>query len=263
MRRAVCGLLVLLPLGCGGGGGGGTSAPSNPVALSVIDGVTGAAVAGAPPSARPGDTVAVERAGYLRRDTIVPRDGVLSLWPATVDEAFVRTLVYGEVGARNRLMRWTGTTVPVARDFPADVVEAVRPWVTLTPSDSPALTIAVDPNDSGWAPLAPQAIGFALTQVVDSDAHIISSRLVFRSEAALRLPGSLLHEVGHGLGLSHSARQADLMFPSTARTTTTFSADERVLLTMMYARRRPGQVAPDNDQALGQAGAGRVRTIIQ
>jgi hypothetical protein len=49
------------------------------------------------------------------------------------------------------------------------------------------------------------------------------------------------------------------MFPSTARTTTVFSADERVLLTMMYTS--TWAAAPDNDQALGQGASGIVRVI--
>jgi hypothetical protein len=259
MRRAFWISLVLLPVGCGGGGVG-TITPSAPV--SVVDGVTGAAIPGAAVNARPGDSVTVERPGYLRRDTIVARDGVISLWPVTVDEAYVRTLVYSEPVARNRLARWLGTSIPVARDFPADVVEAVRPWVALLPSDAPAITIAIDPDDPHWAQLPPDTVGFALSQISDAGAHIVSARLVFRSPAALREPAHLLHELGHALGLQHSGRLTDLMFPNNSRTTATLSADERVLLSMMYGRRRPGQVAPDNDQALGPAATGVIRTIV-
>jgi hypothetical protein len=260
MRRAIRLVLLfaLLPLaGCGGGGG--SAAPS--ASVSVIDGVTGAAMAGASVSGRPGDTVTVNQPGYIRRDTIVPRDNVIALWPVTLDESFVRTLVYAESALRNRLVRWPGTTITVPRDFPSDVSDAVRPWVTLVPSDTPAVTIVIDPSNPAFAQYPPDVIGVTLSQVADADAHFLSSQIVFKTEADRRLPGSLAHEFGHVLGLSHSARPQDLMFPNTARTTLTFSADERVLLTMMYAHRRPGQVAPDNDQALGQAGTGVIRLI--
>ena len=251
-------LLPLLPLaGCGGGGA--STAPS--ASVSVIDGVTGAATAGASVSGRPGDSVTIERAGYLRRDTIVPRDNVIALWRITVDETFVRTLVYSESALRNRLVRWPGTTITVPRDFPSDIADALRPWVTLVPSDTPAVTIVIDPSNPGFAPFPTDVIGVTLSQVADADAHILSSQIVFKTEADRRLPGSLAHEFGHVLGLSHSPRPQDLMFPTTARTTLTFSADERVLLTMMYAHRRPGQDAPDNDQALRQAGTGVIRLI--
>ena len=257
MRRAVASLaLLLLPLG-GGGCGRRTTTPS--ATVSVVDGVTGAAVAGAAVPAAPGQAVTVQAPGYLRRDTLVPRDGVIALWPVTVDEAYVRTIVYSDPGSRNRLLRWPGTSVPVARDLPAEAAPAVQPWISFEPSDVPALTIAVDPADPNWARLAPDSLGFALVEVADSDAHIVSARLVFRSAAALRQPGNLVHEVGHSLGLQHSARLIDLMYPSDARAVTTFSADERTLLTMMYRHRRAGQVAPDDDRGLGQAASGSVR----
>lgn len=260
MRRAI-GFLLLIPLaGCGGGGSSGTS-PS--ASASLVDGASGAAIGGAAVSARPGDSVTVERAGYLRRDTIVARDNVISLWPITVDEAYVRTLVYSETALRNRLVRWPGTTITVPRDLPAEITQLVQPWVTLVPSDTPAVTIVVDPADPAFAPYPPDVIGVTLSQIADSDAHFIASRMVFKAESDVRRPGALAHEFGHALGLGHSARTQDLMFPSTARTTTTFSPDERVLLTMMYTHRRPGQVAPDNDQALGQGATGIIRIIAQ
>ena len=262
MRRAI-GLLLLLPFaGCGGGGGGG-GGTSPSVSASLVDGASGAAVGGAAVSARPGDSVTVERAGYIRRDTIVPRDNVISLWPNTVNETYVRTLVYSEVALRNRLVRWPSTTITVPRDLPAEIADLVRPWVTLVPSDTPAVTIVVDRADPAFAPYPPEVIGVTLSQIADSDAHFIASRIVFKSDADMRRPSALAHEFGHALGLGHSERVQDLMFPSTARTTTVFSADERVLLTMMYTHRRPGQVAPDNDQALGQGASGIVRVIAQ
>jgi len=261
MRRALA-VLILLPLAaCSGGGGSG---PANPSAsVTVVDGVSGAAVTTAAVTARPGDAVVVERPGYLRRDTIVALDNVVSLWPITVDEAYVRALVYSETALRNRLVRWPGTTITVPRDLPAEITELVRPWVTLVPSDTPAVTIAVNPANPRFAEFPPDTVAFAFRQVSDADAHLISAEVVFKSAAGLRLPGALAHEFGHVLGLGHSERVQDLMFPSTARTSVVFSPDERVLLTMMYTHRRPGQVAPDNDQALGQGGSGIVRLITQ
>ena len=261
MRRALS-LLLLLPLAaCGGGGGAGSTNPS--ATVSIVDGASGATITTAAANARPGDAITVDRGGYLRRDTIVPRDNVIHLWPVTVDEAYVRTLVYSEAALRNRLVRWPGTTITVPRDLPPEIADLVRPWVTLVPSDTPAVTIVVDPADPAFAPYPPDVIGVTLSQIADSDAHFIASRMVFKSEADRRRPSALAHEFGHALGLGHSERVQDLMFPSTARTTAVFSADERVLLTMMYTHRRPGQVAPDNDQALGQGASGAVRVIAQ
>src|SRR6185369_17750226 len=123
MRRTTA-LLLLLPFAACGGGGGGTT-PS--ASAGLVDGVSGAAVAGTAVSARPGDSVTVERAGYIRRDTIVPRDNMISLWPSTVNETYVRTLVYSEAALRNRLVRWPGTTISVPRDLPPEIAELVRP----------------------------------------------------------------------------------------------------------------------------------------
>lgn len=189
MRRAGCALLGLVTLGSVGCGGGSGTSPS--ASVSVVDGITRSPLPGVTVSARPGETVTVERAGYLRRDTIVARDGVISLWPLTVDETFVRTLVYSDAVIRNRLSRWPGTSVTVPRDFPADVVEIVRPWVALVPSDAPVLTVIIDPTHPGFAPFPPDTIAFALRQVSDADARILSAQLVFKSEADLRRPGSL------------------------------------------------------------------------
>jgi hypothetical protein len=259
VRRLVlisCMLGSLLALGCGGG----STSPST-ANVAIVDGVTGAAVGGAI-TGNTGDAVTVERSGYLRRDTLVPRNGTISLWPQTVDEAFVRAIVYSDAVGRGRLERWPTTTIQVTRDFPPAAIESVRLWVAFVPSDSAAITVTVDPNAPEWAQFPPDTIGFAVREIADSDAHIVSARLVFRSQADRADPPRFLHELGHALGLGHSARLQDLMFPSTARTTSTFSADERVLLTMMYTRRRSGQVPPDNDQALGTASTGRVRSII-
>jgi len=263
MRRAAGPLLLLLLTACGGGSGGGAGNTTPSSTVSIVDGASGAAITTAAANARPGDAITIERAGYLRRDTIVPRDNVISLWPATVDEAYVRALVYSETALRSRLVRWPGTTITVPRDLPAEITELVRPWVTLVPSDTPSVTIVVDPANPGFAQFPAEVIGYTLSQVADSDAHILSTQIFFKSEGDIRRPGALAHEFGHALGLGHSARTQDLMFPSTARTTTVFSADERVLLTMMYTHRRPGQVAPDNDQALGQGASGIVRLIAQ
>jgi hypothetical protein len=89
----------------------------------------------------------------------------------------------------------------VPRDLPADIADLVRPWVTLVPSDTPAVTIVVDPADPAFAPYPPDVIGVTLSQIADSDAHFLSSRIVFKSDADVRRPGALAHEFGHALGL--------------------------------------------------------------
>ena len=128
--------------------------------------------------------------------------------------------------------------------------------MTLVSSDAPAVTVGVDPATRDSTSSLPRRSRSRSGRSTNADARILSAQLVFKSETALR--SSIAHEFGHALGLQHSPRPEDLMFPTTARTTTTFSAAEQVLLTMMYTHRRAGQVAPDNDQALGQGATGVV-----
>ena len=255
-RRPSPSLLVLVPIGPSPAAAAGAAAPPPSAAVSVVDGVTGSPIAGVTVAARPGDTATVERAGYLRRDTIVARDGIISLWPVTVDETFVRTLVYSDAVIRNRLSRWPGTSITVPRDFPAEVAEHVRPWVTLVPSDTPALTVTVDPrtrdSPSSLRRRSPSRSGRSPTPTPASCPRSSSSSRKRTCAGRAASPTSSATRSA----CSTARGTQDLMFPTTARATTTFSADERVLLTMMYTHRRPGQVAPDNDQALGQAATG-------
>ena len=260
MRRAAA-LLLLLPLAACGGGGGGDHTPFG-LGLARRRRLRRRDRGGRGQRA-PGDSVTVERAGYIRRDTIVPRDNVISLWPSTVNEAYVRTLVYSETALRNRLVRWPGTTITVPRDLPAEIAELVRPWVTLVPSDTPAVTIVVDPADPASRRSRRTSSAFTLSQIADSDAHILSSRSSSSRRRTCAGPAPWPTSSATPSASATASAPQDLMFPSTARTTTVFSADERVLLTMMYTHRRPGQVAPDNDQALGQGATGIVRVIAQ
>src|SRR5262249_52660987 len=64
VRRSVlfsCVMVALLQVGCSKG----STTPSTAPTVSIVDGVTGAAV-GAPIMGNPGDAVTVDRSGYLR-----------------------------------------------------------------------------------------------------------------------------------------------------------------------------------------------------
>src|SRR5262249_22777738 len=76
--------------------------------LRAFDGVSGAPIDTTLPSGSPGDGLDLAVAGYLRRRTLAPADGRLFLWPTTVDEAYVRAIVYESwsFAGTQRLFRW-------------------------------------------------------------------------------------------------------------------------------------------------------------
>ncbi len=124
--------------------------------------------------------------------------------------------------------------------------------VTLVPSKTlPGVTWAIDPSNPEIVSQNALAVTYVTRQ---GSGRISAARVVFR-DVAIASSRTPAHELGHVLGLWHSPRNQDLMATGQRlyQRATYFSADERVLLAMMYAHRRAGQVAPDNDQALGTA----------
>jgi hypothetical protein len=73
-------------------------------------------------------------------------------------------------------------------------------------------------------------------------------------ETASRL-STVVHELGHSLGLRHSAGEYDVMYPYTSTRVETFSARERLALSLML-QRGPGNRFPDNDRSAGAANYG-------
>lgn len=235
----------------------GPAAPSSvaspaPIPLAVFDGISGAAVAATGPSSGiPAAPTEFTATGYLTRDTLIPKDGHVALWPLTVDAAYVHAVVYD--GGVQHLFRWDKPTLGITSGVwpPALAEIASTGTVTLSESTAPDIEVLVDSSD----PHLVDHLGWASCAVGGQARYVISHcRVVLNSAAVSRSP-IVTHELGHCLGLNHSSRPFDMMSP-TQTTVGSFTEDERVLLTMMYRWRRPGNGEPDDDRALAATSNG-------
>jgi len=255
---------VLLTAGCGGPAAPTAPAVPAPVPVEVRDGWTGNAIN---PGVSPGvgslvtplqpvmgSTVNVSAPGYLPRIQIL--SGPVYLWPQ--DEAFVRQLVYGETSG-GFLSRWDrGFSISavgmedVAAQVAAEVSRVTGLPVTVGAGDVVATINEADPYWSGSGAIA-------YSQNTSQGHRIISSRIVFRNRSAVSV-GVFLHEMGHGIGLSHT-ESPDVMTPYSARPAVAFSERETIALRMMYGRRAAGNGPPDREGAAGSSDV-RFRTVI-
>jgi hypothetical protein len=277
-RRAAV-LLMLLYSFAGCGGGGGSSAPSNvpaaaptptpaptPVPAPVTrngwteEGVT-ADVTPASPSI--GTAVTVQAEGFLVREQRF--DGTtIFLWPS--DENYVRQLVYDwefDDGVR-RLLRWPrGFTVSLDGDLATDpAVVAKTQEVVAEITGLTGLPITIGPGGEVTILINPAILddgAIAQTSFGSRGATITDARVEFadRQEisggAGSDYRNTLLHEMGHVMGMSHSASDRDVMTPAQGPGTKEghYQPDEATCLHMMYVHRQPGNVQPDRDAALG------------
>jgi hypothetical protein len=285
VRRVFVRLAIVLPfVACGGGGN--PSAPATPaptlppaaVTVSLVDGeggpVSGVAlrvdgVLRAPRT--PGGNVFdldrslighaldAEKDGFLVHQAFVPaRDRPLDLFPVPADgsKAWIKSMLYdGVINGNGTLARLTRpvSLVPgaslTALDWARvrDVVEAAgmrMGGITGLPfqmADQPlggtvAYTFDVDP-----------AMPFTAYFEWSGRGDVIERGAVrFRSLDRMREFRTVLHELTHGFGLSHSDRSRDLMFPAPA---TDAHSERELLLVAAVKRRPPGTAFEDNVRA--------------
>jgi hypothetical protein len=271
---------ILLAAGCAGSTGPGNTPTPTPTpttvsdTLIVRDGWTGADVAASANPAAPARNAAVhvEASGYLPRDTVFVGEPIY-LWPSPLE--YLESMVYfEEVGGR--LSRWTasGFTVGLGTLFSDAVVRTVFEDAAAEVGRTTGLTVAVGSRGDVAMAVAPEDPGFAqypdaraLTYLELIDNNIVGTRTVFQSRADITgespapLYNVVLHELGHVIGLGGSPSPDDIMGDDDRVTQArVFSADERVVLKVMYAYRRPGNVSPDRDP--GVADAARRRTTV-
>jgi hypothetical protein len=287
MRRAILLGLAAALSACGGGSSptplpAASIAPPTTVSAApgFLDGLTGAPVGAtaAPAAPRNGEAVTVTAPDYLTRRQLFS-GGPVQLWRATED--YVHGFAYGEfTDGSYRTVRWTqpfvvtldgdlatnDAVVAKTRDVIAEVQRTTGLAVTLGPNGGCVISIDPDILDTH------DAVGLARMRYVG--ATIVSASLSFASRAEILGNGragyanTLLHEMGHAIGLDHSKHTGDVMTPSSGPGTrvSQYQEGEVTALRMMYFHRSPGNYFPDRDPAVAAAGRDAAqprRTVIR
>ncbi|HET6899632.1 MAG TPA: hypothetical protein VFK70_14850 [Vicinamibacteria bacterium] len=278
------GIAAALAGACGGGGGAAPSTPTAPATpaptptpvLTVADGWTHAAVTGEanPPAPSVGARLSVRAPGYLFREQLFTGSPVY-LWPE--EEDYVDALVYQEfTDGSFRMVRWPAPfTITLDGDLASNepIVAKVREvageikratGLDLSVGPGGACVIALNSNITGTE----NAVGLA--ELSYQGPNIVRAQVTFTNRGEITGGGgseyrnTLLHEMGHVMGLLHSLRDDDVMTPGQGPGTRVaqYQPHEAATLHLMYAHRTAGNRRPDKDTALGATAAGVPRNTV-
>ena len=265
-----------------GGAGQTVSAPI------VVAGATVPAGAPLASAASEGATVDVSVSGFLPRQTIV-RTGEtrLVLWPdsATLPGDYTRSLVYTSgaaspgseiLDALRRLpsrLRSVAVMPSAGIQSDPDAMDAHRAAIDgingatvpigvtyrLGGNGDLAVPTNVDAADSACAERTTRAV---TRMWLSGTNEITRAEIVFCGTAIAATLGTVVHELGHTMGLRHSLDRNDTMYPfAGSLRSPTLTSREALTMSLMRTR-RSGTLWPDNDRDAGGAAAQRVVTVI-
>ena len=287
MRRALAVASLAALSACGGGSNAPTPLPGAssgpppttlPAAPTFLDGVSGAPVGAqvAPASPQSGQAVTVTAPGYLTRRQLFT-GAPFQLWRATED--YVHEFVFTEfTDGSFRTTKWAqpfvitldgdlatnDAVVAKTREVMAEIQRTTGMAVTLGAGG--AVVIKIDPDVLETH----DAVGLARMRY--QGANVVGAELSFASRSEIvgsaraDYANTLLHEMGHALGLDHSKDTRDVMTPTTGPGSRvgTYQEGESAALRMMYLHRAAGNYFPDRDPGVAAASAARpVRTVIR
>ena len=287
MKRAV----LILVIGVSTALGQACGSPSSPSAASapqpaatpateapaVIDGWTGQPVGAAvtPPTVGYWDAILVTAPGYLPREQMYVRQPI-HLWPA--ERAYVRQLVYWEfTDGSFRSVRWEGPfTVTLGGGLPDDqevvaktryVVDELirRTQLPITIGPGGPCVIKIDPSVEKRGFVATADLSFRGATIVGATVSFIGRGEILGRRLRADYADTLLHEMGHVMGLRHSIDAHDVMAPGGGPGRTggsAFTHNEAVALHMMYNHRSAGNRFPDRDPQMAAASAATPRLTV-
>jgi hypothetical protein len=244
----------------------------------VIDGWTDQPVTAeaSPERVFHGHGVVVKAPGYLPREQIYTGE-VVALWPG--DQPYAHDLAYSLAEFADgvaRIVRWTDpfTITPEGQLAEDEAVHEKAVEVAGYLTECTGLPISVGPGGACRLKLDRNIEDQNAIAMVTFDSWrgptITGATVTFAYRDEIlgnrhaHYRNTLLHELGHVIGLAHSPRKRDVMTPDRGPGTRrrTFTEMEETTLHMMYLHREPGNQFPDRDPQLAAAALGAPQRIV-